>query len=124
MLLSRADCYNSTITSSPFTLIGYTATLAPGLCTASPVFGSHCQPCHGQTSLFPSMTPCPSGPPRCRQTLSMAVIVPFTLATQITLSPQGNSLASPSDGSSDWVVSLVSIQHSALSRMGLLSADG
>src|SRR5271167_328438 len=97
--------------------------MAQGLCAASPVATSHCQPCHGQTNLFPSMTPCPSGPPRCRQTLSMAVIVPFTLATHTTLSPQGNSLASPSGGSSDCVVSLVSIQHSAFSRRHLLSAD-
>src|SRR5207302_11441343 len=76
----------------------------------------HCQPCHGQTSLSPSIIPCPSGPPRCRQTLSMAEIVPFTLATQIVLSPQGNSLASPSGGSSDWVVSLVKLDMAFVPR--------
>src|SRR5438552_8095146 len=53
------------------------------------------------------MTPWPKGPPRCKQTLSMAEMVPFTLATQITLSPIVNSLASPSGGRSDWAVSLM-----------------
>src|SRR6266852_7579863 len=102
--------YPSSIITSPFsTLTGYTATFALGLCAASPVFGSHCQPCHGQTSLLPSIIPCPSGPPRCRHTLSMAEIVPFTLATQMVLLPQGNSLASPSGGSSGWVVSLMKL---------------
>ena len=33
-------------------------------------------------------------------------MAPLTLATQMTLSPQGNSLAWPEGGSSDWVVSL------------------
>src|SRR5882762_11507624 len=97
--------------------------LAAGLCAAWPVFGSHCQPCQGQTSLLPSIIPCPNGPPRCRQTLSMALIVPLTLATQITLSPQGNSFASPSAGSSDWVVSSVKLgmvvnEHLAVSTQG------
>src|SRR5271157_3069106 len=87
-------------TSPPSTFTGYTATFAPGG-PASPVFGSHSQPCHGQTTFPPEITPCPSGPPRCRQMLSMALISPFTLATQTVLSPQGNSLASLIEGRSD-----------------------
>src|SRR5258708_14059995 len=86
--------------------MGYTASFDLGSCSTSPVLGSYSQPCHGQTSLLPSMYPWPSGPPMCRQTLSMAVITPFTLATQMVLSLTSNSLASPSAGSSDWVVSL------------------
>src|SRR6266852_899322 len=117
--------YPSSTSTSPLSILsGYTATFALGLCAASPVFGSHCQPCHGQTSLLPSIIPCPRGPPRCRHTLSMALIVPLTLATQMTLSPQGNSFASPSAGSSDWVVSLVKLgmvvdEHSAVSAQPL-----
>src|ERR1017187_1889526 len=87
-------------TSPPSTFTGYTATFAPGG-PASPVFGSHAQPCHGQITLPPSITPSPSGPPRCRQMLSMALISPLTLATQMVLSPQGNSLASLGPGRSD-----------------------
>src|SRR2546422_11743377 len=87
---------------------------AAGLCAACPVFGSHCQPCQGHTSLSPSIVPCPKGPPRCRQTLSMAEITPFTLATQIILSPQANSLASPSGGNSDWEASLTNGIKAAL----------
>src|SRR5215475_9517854 len=64
---------------------------------------------HGHRSFPFSITPWPSGPPRCRQTLSIAVIVPFTFAMQIILSPQGNSLASFLGGSSDSLVSLVNI---------------
>src|ERR1035441_2216993 len=91
--------------SPPSTFTGYTATLAPGA-PASPVFGSHSQPCQGQTTFPREITPWPSGPPRCRQMLSMALISPFTLATQMVLSPQGNSLASLAPGSSDWVAIL------------------
>src|SRR5271167_3575249 len=87
---------------------GYTASLSLPI-SVVPVFGSHAQPCHGQITLPPSITPSPSGPPRCRQTLSMALISPFTLATQIVLSPQGNSFASLLPGSSDWEANLVSI---------------
>jgi hypothetical protein len=47
----------STITSLPSTFIGYTATFAFGLCAASPVFGSYCHPCHGQTILPFSIMP-------------------------------------------------------------------
>src|ERR1022692_1799070 len=94
-------------TSPPSTFTGYTATFAPGG-PASPVFGSHAHPCHGQTTFPPKIAPWPSGPPRCRQMLSMALISPFTLATQIVLSPQGNSLASLIEGSSDWVAILTS----------------
>src|ERR1700681_4208913 len=90
----------SITTSLPSIFTAYTATLAPGV-PASPVFGSHSHPCHGQTTFPPEITPCPSGPPRCRQTLSMALISPFTLATQRVLSPQGNSLASFVAGRSD-----------------------
>src|SRR6202163_4552852 len=87
-------------TSPPSILTGYTATLAPGV-PASPVFGSHSHPCHGQTTFPPEITPCPSGPPRCRQALSIALISPPTLATQLVFSPQGNSLASLGAGRSD-----------------------
>src|SRR6266850_2552318 len=92
----------STSTSSPSTLIGYTATFAAGLCATSPVLGSYCQPCHGHITLPSSITPCPSGPPRCRHTLSMALSVPSQLATQMVLSPTTNSRASPSAGNSDF----------------------
>src|ERR1017187_6775844 len=88
-------------TPPPSIFTGYTATFAPGG-PASPVFGSHSQPCHGQTTFPPEITPAPRGPPRCRQMLSMALISPFTLATQMVLSPQGNSLASLFEGRSDW----------------------
>ena len=44
--------HSSTITSSPSSLSGYTATFAEELCPTSPVFGSYCQPCHGQIT-FP-----------------------------------------------------------------------
>src|ERR1700678_2839777 len=96
-----------------------------GFCVDTPVFGSQAQPCHGQTTLPPSIIPCPSGPPRCRQTLSMALKVPFTLSMQVVLPPQGNSLASSAGGSSDSLASFVkvgmfkealSIQHSAFSH--------
>src|SRR5450755_3792373 len=98
----------STSTSPPSTFTRYTATFAPGG-PASPVFGSHSQPCHGQTTFPPAITPCPSGPPRCRQTLSMALISPLTLAMQIVLSPQGNSFASLTLGSSSREATLVNI---------------
>src|SRR5208282_4426847 len=98
--------YNNSISTSPPSIFtGYTATFAPGG-PASPVFGSHSQPCQGQTTFPPEITPWPSGPPRCRQTLSMALISPFTLATQMVLSPQGNSLASLRAGRSDSVAIL------------------
>src|ERR1022692_88181 len=95
-------------TSPPSTFTGYTATFAPGG-PASPVFGSHSQPCHGQTTFPPEITPCPSGPPRCRHTLSIALISPFTLATQTVFSPQGNSFASLRPGSSAWEATLVNM---------------
>jgi hypothetical protein len=41
--------------------------------------------------------------------LSIAVITPFILATQIGLVPQENSLASPSGGSSDAAASLTKL---------------
>src|SRR5713226_3947668 len=94
------------MTSPPSIFTGYTATFSPGTC-ASPVFGSLAQPCQGQITFPSSITPSPSGPPRWRQTLSIALISPFTLATQIILSPQGNSFASLIAGRSDWEVSLV-----------------
>src|SRR5437588_1561137 len=100
------NTHNSISTSPLSTFNGYTRTLAAGLCEASPVSGSHIQPCHGHTTFPPSIIPCPSGPPRCRHTLSIALMVPFTLATQTTLSPTVNSLASFSAGSSDWAASL------------------
>src|SRR6185437_10776885 len=96
-----AASYISISTSSPSTLMGYTATRKAALCPACPVCGSHSQPCQGQTTLSSRITPCPSGPPRCRQTLSMAEIVPFTLATHTTFSPTVNSRASPGSGRSD-----------------------
>src|SRR4029077_6378458 len=105
-------CWNghthTSISTSPFSIFSeYTAIFTLGFCDASPVFGSHAQPCQGHTTLPPSIIPCPSGPPRCMQTLSMALKVPFTLATQMVFSPQGNSLASSAGGSSDSVVSFV-----------------
>ena len=96
--------------TSPFSIFnGYTATLAFGLCPDCPVAGSHCHPCHGHTTLPPSINPCPSGPPRCKHRLSIALKVPFTLATQMTLSPQGNSFASPPAGSSDSALIFVKV---------------
>src|SRR5919109_3274202 len=86
----RTQSPSSTSTSLLSILMGYTFTLAAGLCTALPVLGSYCQPCQGHTSLPPSITPCPSGPPRWMQTLSIAEIVPPTFATQITFSPTVN----------------------------------
>src|ERR1700722_2989923 len=60
--------------ASPFsTFMGYTATFIFGFCAAAPVFGSQAQPCQGQTTLPFSMVPWPSGPPRCRQMLSIAL---------------------------------------------------
>src|ERR1019366_8762686 len=48
-----ADQTKSIITS-PFSIFtGYTATFALALCAASPVFGSHAQPCQGQIILSP-----------------------------------------------------------------------
>src|SRR5205085_2339551 len=73
------------------------------------VFGSHAHPCQGQITLPASTTPSPRGPPRCRQMLSIALISPFTFATQIILPPQENSLASLRAGSSDSEVSLVNM---------------
>src|SRR6185437_4658777 len=67
---------------------------------ASPVRGSKAQPCQGQTSLSPSIVPCPRGPPRCRQTLSIAEIVPRTFATQITCPATLISVACPNGGKS------------------------
>jgi len=83
------------------------ATLAAGSCSATPVFASQAQPCQGQTTLPPSIIPCPSGPPRCGQTLSMALNVPLTLAMQMVLAAQGNSLASSGGGSSGSMASFV-----------------
>src|SRR3954467_12833653 len=76
-------------------------TLAWRSCTAAPVWTSNIHPCHGPTILLPSIIPCPRGPPRCKQTLSIAEISPFTLATQTTRSFTVISAASPSAGSSD-----------------------
>src|SRR5690348_14636763 len=96
------------ISTSPFSIfMGYTATFALASCT--PVCGSHSHPCHGQTTLPLRMAPSPSGPPRCRQMLSIAEYVPSTLATQISLSPQRNSLAWFVAGSSDTVVSFTKL---------------
>src|SRR5438309_10437431 len=70
------------------------------------------------------MTPWPKGPPRCRQTLSIAEMVPFTLATQITLSPIVNSLASPSGGRSDGAVSLTKGITDLIERTAELCSAG
>src|SRR5579872_946807 len=83
------------------------ATFKLGLWSTAPVLGSYCQPCHGQTTFPSSTVPWPSGPPRCRQMLSMAEYSPATLATQMTFSPAVNSLACPSVGSSDLAVILM-----------------
>src|SRR5271157_5815514 len=106
-------------TSPPSIFTGYTATFAPGG-PASPVFGSHSQPCHGQTTFPLEITPAPSGPPRCRQMLSMALISPFTLATQMVLPPQANSLAVLGAGRSDWVEILTNgiVGHIARQKAG------
>src|SRR5581483_10821030 len=87
--------------SSPSILSEYTATLALGSMSAAPVTGSYIQPCQGHTTFPSRMTPWPSGPPRWRQTLSMAEYLPSTLATQSVLSPTVNSRASPSSGRSE-----------------------
>src|SRR4051812_40868057 len=76
------------------------AILTAGLCATAPVCGSHAHPCHGHTTLPSRITPVPSGPPRWMQTLSIAEMVPPTLATHTILSPSGNSLALPGSGNS------------------------
>src|SRR5579884_3349713 len=97
----------STSTSSPSTLIGYTATRSDEFSSGTPVLALYCHPCHGQITL-PSITmPWPSGPPRCTQTLSIADNSPSTLATQTNLPPTLNSLASPGSGRSDLLQTLV-----------------
>src|ERR1700751_3901294 len=54
-----------------------------------------------------SITPSPSGPPRCKQTLSIARIVPLTFETQSIFSPQGTSFTSLTGGRSDGAPILV-----------------
>src|SRR5713101_7021651 len=62
----------STKISSPRTSTAQQSTPTVGFCPTLPVVTSYCHPCHGQVTIFPSMTPWPSGPPRCKQVLLMA----------------------------------------------------
>src|ERR1700733_1580302 len=56
--------YPKSIKTSPFsTLMGYVFNFSSGWPSAAPVFGSHRQPCQGQTTLLSSTVPCPSEPP-------------------------------------------------------------
>src|SRR5215470_2481101 len=69
----RYDFYGtSTNTSSPRTSVLKQLTPALGFCTTLPVATSYCHPCQGQVTVLPLSSPSPSGPPRCRQVLSMA----------------------------------------------------
>lgn len=98
--------YILTSTSSADNLTSNTSTFARGEWTATPVFTSKAQACHGQMSLPSSTMPCPSGPPRCGHTLSMAASCPFEFAMQITLPAQSASRASPGGGSSEAAITL------------------
>src|SRR5882724_1382086 len=60
-----------------------------------PVVTSYCHPCHGHVTTLPSITPCPSGPPRCRQVLLMAKNLPPTFARAIALPSTWNSRIVP-----------------------------
>src|SRR5882724_686157 len=60
-----------------------------------PVVTSYCHPCHGHVTTLPSITPCPSGPPRCKQVLLMAKNLPPTFARAIALPSTWNSRIVP-----------------------------
>jgi hypothetical protein len=93
----------SMYTSAPLIVSSYVGTFTPAFRVVSPVLGSNSQPCQGQRSLPFSSVPCPSGPPQCGHTLSMAYNSPSRFTTQTSLPSTKTSITLPHSGKSDLV---------------------
>ena len=98
--VSRGSGSRFTITSSPSTRTANTSTRSCTGYSDSPVFKLNVHECHGQTTASPSSHPCPIGPCRCGQILSIADSVPFTLAKQIPTPATSASATFPTAGAS------------------------
>ncbi len=86
--------------SSPSTFSSSTSTSPLSGGNASPVRVSNAHECHGQTTASPSSHPCPSGPPRCGQTLFNAHNRPSTFARHTGTPFTSASVTSPGFGAS------------------------
>jgi len=108
--------YNTRNTFSSSMLTSYIVRRTLACRGVSPVFGSNCQPCHGQMSLLSSILPWPRGPPQCGHTLSVTQIVPFTFAMHTVLPFATNSCALPDAGRFDLTVTLTRIPLDCVSK--------